>query len=344
MASTTIAVDLAKSVFEVAVSDRPGRTKERHRLTRSHFLEFFVDRPPSTVVLEACSSAHHWGRKIESLGHRVVLLPPHATRAYVPRNKTDRTDAKGLLEAFRNQDIHPVPVKSVAQQSLMALHRLRSSWQAARTARINTVRGLLREFGFVIPAGAHQVLPHAWRLLNDNDDNLPVAVKVALISACAEIQHLEERVDLAEAQLKALAKETPTVGRLLTIPGIGLITATALSAFVGDVRRFPSARHFASYLGLTPRERSSGGTRWLGGVSKRGNVYLRMLLIHGARSLLLACKRCKRLDRLRTWALRVETHRGHNKAAVALANKLARTAWALWMHDTDYKEQPVMAA
>jgi transposase len=344
MESTTIAVDLAKSVFEVAVSDRPGRTKERHRLSRSHFLEFFVDRPPSTVVLEACSSAHYWGRKVQSLGHRVVLLPPHATRPYVPRNKTDRTDTKGLLEAFRNQDIQPVPVKSVAQQTLMALHRLRSAWLASRTARINTVRGLLREFGFVIPAGAHHVLPHAWRLLNDGENGLPAAVRPALISACAEIQHLEERVDLAEAQLKVLAKETPAVGRLLTIPGVGLITATALVAFVGDVRRFPSARHFASYLGLTPRERSSGATRRFGAVSKRGNTYLRMLLIHGARSLLLACKRRKRLDRIRTWALRVETLRGHNKAAVALANKLARVAWSLWTHDADFKEQPVMAA
>jgi transposase len=344
MESTTIAVDLAKSVFEVAVSERPGRTKERHRLSRSHFLEFFVDRPPSTVVLEACSSAHYWGRKIQNLGHRVVLLPPHATRPYVPRNKTDRTDTKGLLEAFRNQDIHPVPVKSVAQQSLMALHRLRSTWLATRTARINTVRGLLREFGFVIPAGAHHVLPHAWRLLNDGENGLPAAVRPALIAASAEIQHLEERVDLAEAQLKVLAKETPAVGRLLTIPGVGLITATALAAFVGDIRRFPSARRFASYLGLTPRERSSGATRRLGAVSKRGNTYLRMLLIHGARSLLLACKRCKRLDRIRTWALRVETLRGHNKAAVALANKLARVAWALWTHDADFKEQPVMAA
>jgi transposase len=214
----------------------------------------------------------------------------------------------------------------------------------ARTARINTVRGLLREFGYTIPAGAHHVLPNAWRLLSDADTSLPVAVRPALIAACAEIQHLEERVETVEAQLKVLAKETPAVSRLLTIPGVGLITATALAAFVGDVQRFPSARHFASYLGLTPREHSSGVSRRLGAVSKRGNTYLRMLLIHGARSLLLACKRCKRPDRLRTWALRVEALRGHNKAAVALANKLARVAWALWKHDVDFKEEAVKAA
>ncbi|MGH9797305.1 MAG: IS110 family transposase [Candidatus Polarisedimenticolia bacterium] len=344
MEHTTIAVDLAKSVFEVAVSDQPGRLEERHRLSRAAFLRFFVDRPAATVVLEACGSAHHWGRELQALGHQVVLLPPHTVRPYVPRNKTDRADAKGILEAFRNQDLHPVPVKSVAQQTLTALHRLRSTWIADRTARLNTVRGLLREFGFTIPVGARHVLPHTWPLLNDADSGLPEALRPALVEACAEIHHFEERIDAVERQLMSLANQTPVVTRLLTIPGVGLITATAMVALVGDVQRFPSGRHFASYLGLTPRERSSGLIRRLGAISKRGDLYLRMLLTHGARSILWTAKSRKRTDPPSAWALEVQRRRGHNKAAIALANKLARIVWAVWKHDVDYTRKEVPAA
>lgn len=223
----TIAVDLSKSVFEIAVSERPGHVRERHRLSRSRFVPFFAERQPATVLLEACGSAHHWGRQLQTLGHSVVLLPPHAVRPYVPRNKTDRADTKGLLEAFRNDAIRPVPVKSVAQQTLAALHRLRSAWLASRTARINTLRGLLREFGVAIPLGARHVLPHVQSLLEDADSVLPHALRPALAEGCAEIRELEDRTHAVERQLATLARQTPVVARLLTIPGIGLLTATA---------------------------------------------------------------------------------------------------------------------
>src|SRR5438046_1490193 len=167
MKSTTIAVDVAKEILEVAVSVRPGQVSEQKRLTRTAFMKFCTDQPPATVLLEACGSSHYWGRRLQALGHRVVLLPPHATRPYVFRNKTDRTDTRGLLEAYRNEDIHPVPVKSVPQQALTALHRLRSTWLAARTARPNTVRGLLRALGCVIPAGPHHVPPPSGHPLAD---------------------------------------------------------------------------------------------------------------------------------------------------------------------------------
>lgn len=340
MKSTTIAVDVAKEVLEVAVSAQPGQVSGQRRLSRTAFMKFCTDQPPATIVLEACGSAHYWGRRLQALGHRVVLLPPHATRPYVFRNKTDRTDTRGLLEAFRNEDIHPVPVKSVPQQALTALHRLRSTWLATRTALLNTVRGLLREFGCTIPLGAHHVLPRAWDLLADADSGLPDALRPALAETCTEIRDIENRIRVVEAQLQALADQTPTVARLCSIPGIGLITATALVAFVGDVRRFPSGRHFASYLGLTPRERSSGLIRRLGAISKRGDVYLRMLLIHGARAVLWAAKRRPTPDRLRSWALHLQELRGHNKAATALANKLARIVWAVWKHDIDFREVP----
>jgi transposase len=338
MQSTTIAVDLAKSVFEVAVSERPGKVSRRHRLSRGQFARFLSEQTPATVVMEACGTAHFWGRQAEARGHRVVLLPPHAVRPYVLRNKTDGADAKGLLEALRNDAVRPVPVKTVDQHVLAGLHRLRSAWMATRTARLNTLRGLLRELGFAIPLGARQVLPHVAALVSDADSGLPDALRPVLAEVAREIRELEARVRAVERSLEAMSRECERVERLRTIPGIGLLTATALVAFVGDVQRFPSGRHLASYLGLTPRETSSGLRRRLGAISKRGDPYLRMLLIHGARSVLLHAKKpTASRDRLRAWALDRERARGHNKATVALANKLARIVWAVWRREQPFE-------
>jgi transposase len=338
MHSTTIAVDLAKSVFEVAVSERPGKVRARRRLSRGQFSRFLAEQAPATVVMEACGTAHFWGREASARGHRVVLLPPHAVRPYVPRNKTDGADAKGLLEAVRNEAIRPVPVKSIDQHVLAGLHRLRSAWMATRTARLNTLRGLLRELGFAIPVGARQVVPAVRGLVSEVESGLPTALRPALAEAACEIAELEARIREVERSLESMAEESELLGRLRTVPGVGLLTATALVAFVGDVHRFPSGRHFASYLGLTPREASSGLRRRLGAISKRGDPYLRMLLIHGSRSVLLHTKRrpAHEHDRLRTWALDRERARGHNKAAVALANKLARIVWAVWRRKQPY--------
>lgn len=337
MHSTTIAVDLAKSVFEVAVSHRAGQVAERRRLSRAQFRRFLGEREPATLLMEACGTAHYWGREARARGHEVVLLPPHAVRRYVLRNKTDGADTKGLLKAQRNEDIRPVPVKSLDQQVLTALHRMRSCWMAARTARLNTLRGLLRELGVFIPLGARQVVPYVRVLVGDADSGLPDALRCVLSEATQEIAELERRMHALEQQLEQLAREDARVERLRTIPGVGLLTATALVAFLGDVSRFPSGRHLASYLGLTPRERSSGLQRHLGRISKRGDPYLRMLLIHGARSVLCHAKRSKgEPDRLRAWALERAQARGHNKAAVALANKLARIAWAVWSSEHGY--------
>ena len=243
---TRIAVDVAKAVFEIAVSDRPGHVARRERLPRDQFLAFLAQQPAATVVMEACGSAHYWARKIQQLGHRVVLLPPHHVRPYIRRNKTDRTDAKGILEASRNEEIRPVPVKTVAQQVLTSLHRLRSGWMHGRTARLNTVRGLLRELGVFIPMGSREVVPAVWALIEDADSDLPDALRPIFAEACREIRDIEARIKQVERQLEAMAEQLPAVEHLLTIPGIGLLTATALVAFIGDIRRFPSGRHFAS--------------------------------------------------------------------------------------------------
>lgn len=333
---TLVSVDVAKNVLEVAVSRFPGRVSLRKRLTRNQFLEFCAQQSPATFLLEACSSSHHWGRRLQDMGNDVVLLPPLAVRPYVTRNKTDRTDAKALLEAYRNEDIRPVPVKSVQQNAIAGLHRLRSAWLAERTARINTLRGILRELGIAIPVGSLQVVPKVSELLRDQAAPIPEFLRSSLLEACDEIQQLERRMLHVERQLTAFAKADDLVQRLLSVPGIGLLGATALVAFVGSVQRFRTGRHFASYLGITPREHSSGMSRRLGRISKRGDVYIRMLLIHGARSVLLSAKRMKKPDPLRVWALEVEARRGHNRATTAVANKIARIAWAVWRRQSAY--------
>ena len=206
---TAIAVDVAKNVFQVGITDRPGRIRKTERLQRAQFLPFLATLPASTVVMEACGSSHHWARKIQALGHRVVLLPPHHVRPYIRRNKTDRTDAKGILEASRNEDIHPVPVKTVAQQTLTSLHRFRSAWVHERTARLNTVRGLLRELGVFIPVGSREVVPAVWALIEDADSELPDALRAVFAEACREIRAIEARIKQVERQLEAIAEQLP---------------------------------------------------------------------------------------------------------------------------------------
>jgi transposase len=341
MHSTTIAVDLAKSVFQIAVSYHPGKVAESHRLSREKFLLFFAERKPSRVVMEACGMAHFWGRQLAALGHQPVLLPPHTLRPYVSRNKTDSADAKALLEAIRNEDIHPVPIKSEMQQTMMSLHRMRSAWVTDRTGKLNSLRSALREQGRTIPVGARHVVPKVETWVGDPDSGLPEVLRRVLPLLCEEIRTLTRNIQEVEKQLRALARQMPVVQRLLSIPGVGLITATALVAFVGEVNRFPTCRHFASYLGLTPREHSSGLVRLLGRISKRGDVYLRMLLIQGARAVLAAAQRSEELqrpqDRLRAWALRLRKLRGAGRAIVALANKMARIVWALWRKGTTFE-------
>lgn len=334
--TTVVGVDIAKTVFEIAVSDVPGRVIETRRLPRAKFSAFFAEMPPATIVMEACGSAHYWGREFEALGHTVVLLPPHLVKPYITRNKTDRADAKGILEAYRNEEIHRVPIKTIPQQVLGATHRFREGWIAARTAQVNAIRGLLREFGFVIPVGIENVLPEVRLLIEDADSKVPDGLRSTLSAACDQVESLGQQIKQANRQLEVLADQTPLVGRLRAIPGIGLINGTALPAFVGDLRRFPSGRHLSSYIGITPRERSSGTKRRLGSISKRGDSYLRTLIIHGARSALLHAKAAKSPDRLQVWALRLLSRTKHNVAVVALANRIIRIAWAVAKRDCDY--------
>jgi len=333
MDANTVAVDLAKSVFQLAVADSNWRVVETARLTRTQFERWFANRAIGLVVMEACGSSHHWARWLNALGIEVRLLPAQYVRAYVRRNKTDATDAAALLEAARSADLTPVRVKSIEQQALQGLHRIRSLWMSTRTSRINALRGFCREFGIAIPVGARTGLEALGRVLADPRSAVPALIRHSASMLLEEIRLLEARVAQVERELTQAARHSPACTLLLTVPGIGLLNATAIvAATSGDVTHFQDARHFASWFGITPREHSSGGTRHLGRISKRGDRYLRMLLTHAARSVLRAAtvarEKGKVLTGVREWALAVQARSNHNKATCALANKLARICYA----------------
>jgi transposase len=340
MNATTMAVDLAKSVFQLAIANAQWRIIDRQRLNRASFARFLAQTPPTHVVMEACGMAHYWGRRAQHHGHRVTLLPPAYVRPYVRRNKTDRADADAILEAVRSGQVPSVPVKRIEQQALVALHRIREQWMTTRTARINTLRGILREHGVLLPAGPRAALHTLPAILEDAELPLPMHLRTVLASVLAEVRAIEVRIADLARELATLAAADPVVIRLRTIPGIGLLTATALVGTVGHIHAFRRARQFASWLGLTPREHSSGHRRRLGGISKRGDVYLRCLFTHGARAVLVAAQRRRAsthpLTRLHQWAVTVRDRRGHNKATIAVANKLGRIVWAVWQRDVPF--------
>ena len=330
-------------IFEVACANRAGRVVERKRLTRRQF-ERFVDSlgAGTDVIMEACGTAHYWGRRCQARDLRVRLLPPQYVRPYVHRNKTDRTDAAALLEANRCGALHTVPVKTLEQQTLQVLHRVRTQWQAARTARINTMRGILREHGLPIAVGARVALTRIPALLEDADVPLPDLVRHAVWLMLEDVRAIEVRLATIDRQLGLVARTHPIARRLQQIPGVGVLTSTALVGAVSHIHAFRRGRHFASWLGLTPRESSTGRRRYLGRISKRGDVYLRCLLTHGARAVLLTAQRTARttphgLTRLQQWAVHVAARCGHNKAAIAVANKLARIIWAVWHREVDFQ-------
>lgn len=333
MDATTVAVDLAKSVFQLAEADDQWRIVREHRLTRRQFERFFSNRQVKLVIMEACGSAHYWARWLTALGIAVRLLPPRHVRRYVLGNKTDAADCAALLEAARNPKIRPVRIKGVEQQGLQALHRIRSQWMGTRTGRINALRGFCREFGVAIPRGARTGLRTIAALVADAAGAIPAMLRSEMLATLDEVRDLEARIAQIERELALMARSIPACQLLMTIPGIGLLTATALVAAVGtDVSHFRDARRFACWFGITPRERSSGLVRRLGRISKAGPRYLRMLLTHGARSVLQAAARRRKAGRecqgLHRWALELTQRTHHNKATCAVANKLARICFA----------------
>jgi transposase len=344
MTITIVGIDLAKNVFQVHGTDERGKARLKKQLKRAQVLTFFANHPPCVIGMEACGSAHHWARQLSELGHTVKLMAPQFVKPYVKTNKNDAADAEAICEAVSRPNMRFVPVKTPEQQAVLALHRARQGFVHARTAQANQLRGLLGEFGIAIPQGLHPLRRHLPDLLEDADNPLPPTARELFQRLGEHLTELDRQVRELEAQFLRWHRHCPASQKLEAVPGIGPLTATALVASVGDARSFRSGRQMAACAGLVPRQHSSGGKPVLLGISKRGDSYLRTLLIHGARAALRFLG--KRQDRTAQWLRSLLVRRNKNVAAVALANKNARTAWALLTQagDFQFNHAPVRAA
>ena len=340
MKITTVGIDLAKSVFQVHGVDAHGKTILRKQLKRAQLLPFFSNLEPCLIGMEACGSAHHWARKLQMFGHTVRLIAPQFVKPYVKTNKNDAADAEAICEAVARPNMRFVAVKTTEQQCVLALHRARQGFVGARTAQANQIRGLLAEFGLVLPKGIHNIPQQVPQVLAQADGKLPGPFQALIQTLLDHFHQLQERVQALEEQIQLWHRNHEVSRRLAQIPGIGPLTATALLTSVGDARNFKNGRQLAAWLGLVPRQHSTGGKPVLLGISKRGDTYLRTLLIHGARSVIQAAKRTSRIS---PWTSSLLERRHPNVTAVALANKNARIAWALLAHDRVYQNDYAIA-
>lgn len=334
MKITTIGIDLAKLIFQVHGVDAHGHTVLKKALRREQVSVFFANLPPCLIGMESCASAHHWARLLRGYGHDVRLIAPQFVKPYVKSNKNDANDAQAICEAVARPSMRFVAVKTVAQQSVLSLHRAREGFVKQRSATANQIRGLLAEFGLVLPQGIHQVAARVPDLLEQAIERLAGPFVELIRTLIEHLSRLDEHVKTLEREIVRWHRADPVSKRLEQIPGIGPITASALSASVGDPTLFTNGRQLAAWLGLVPRQHSSGGKPTLLGISKRGDSYLRKLLITGAHTVLI---RVRNSAVPNSWATSL-LHRPHvNVVATALANKNARTAWALMVSGRNYE-------
>lgn len=331
---TTMGLDVAKQVFQVHGVDAHGKVVVRKQLRRKAVVEYFTKLPACEIGMEAGSSSHYWARRLSGLGHRVKLIAPQFVRPYVKTNKNDARDAEAICEAVSRPTMRFVPIKTAEQQAILALHRARQGFVKARTAQANQLRSLLAEFGIVFPQGTCVLLREVPVILSDEENGLLASVRELFARLLAHVKELDRHVTELEQQISQWHKSNERSRKLEKVPGIGPLTASALVATIGDARAFQHGRQLAAWLGLVPRQHSTGGKTRLHGISKRGDIYLRTLLIHGARSVLRFAAR--HTDPTTTWLKHVQMRRNTNIAAVALANKHARIVWALLAHDRDY--------
>jgi transposase len=332
---TTYGVDLAKQVFQVHWVEPDSGEVKRKMLTRAQMQRFFAQRPAAVVAMEACGSAHHWGRVLRVLGHEVRLISAQFVRPFVKSNKTDAADAHAIWEAAQRPQMRFVALKSEAQQAMLGLHRMRQLLVKQRTMQANQARGLLYEFGVVLSKSWRTLLVQAGPILADESrQQLPALLRTELQLQLQELRQLTERIEQLERAIGRYQRQDEQCRRIEAIPGVGTLSSTALVASIGDARTFRSGREFAAFLGLVPRQSGTGGRVKLLGISKRGDAYLRTLLIHGARAVLTQCSRPGRVPS--GWLQGLLARRPKNVAIVALANKIARTVWALLAHGRTY--------
>jgi transposase len=339
MKITTVGIDLAKNVFQVHAVDERGKAVLRKQLRRNQVAAYFANLQPCLIGMEACASAHHWGRVLQRHGHTVRLMAPQFVKPYVKSNKNDVADAEAICEAVGRPNMRFVPIKSIEQQAILSVHRVRQGFVKARTAQGNQIRGLLGEFGLVIPQGISHLFARVPALLEDASNELPLAFRQMIEQLTTHLKELDRQVKEFERQIISWHRGSELSRRLEKIPGIGPLAASALVASIADARSFDNGRQVSAWLGLVPRQCSSGGKSTLLGMSKRGDAYLRTLLIHGARSAILSAQRAAKAS---PWLSGLLNRRHPNIAAVALANKNVRTVWALLAHDREFKPNYAM--
>lgn len=337
MKVTTIGLDLAKNVFQVHGADAQGHGLLRKQLRRSQMAQFFAHQPPCVVAMEACAGAHYWGRKLQGLGHQVRLIAPQYVKPYVKSQKNDAADAAAICEAATRGHMRFVALKSVDQQSVLALHTVRSSLVKQRTALSNLIRALLAEFGVVVPKGLSQLKSQLPLVLADQGSELSALVRQLVHRLQDQLAQLQEAVAQLERQIRQWASQDEGAKRLQQIPGIGPISASALVASVADARQFKDGRQMSAWMGLVPRQHSSGGKSVLLGITKRGDKYLRTLLIHGARAVLKAYQ--ANPAKMPAHLAQLLQRKHPNVVCVALASRNARVAWAMLSRGQDYQHR-----
>lgn len=335
MKITTLGLDIAKTVFHFYAVNKSGRFIKKKQLKRKQVLSHMARLEPCLIVMEACGGANYWAREFIQLGHEVKLIAPQYVKPYVKGNKNDYNDAEAIAEAAQRPTMRFVPIKTVEQQDVQNFHRQRELIKKERTALVNQIRGLLSEYGLVIHKGVSAVRRDLPLILEDTKNGLTVLSRELFTELQKSLQVIDKRFKQCEQRIKVLSKENELCVRLDEILGIGPLIASATFAAVGDGKDFVNGRHYSAWLGLPPRQHSSGGKTVLLGMSKRGNAYLRTLYIHGARSVLKAS--AGKRDRFSVWAQALHARRGHNKACVAVANKLARMAWVIMAKGESYR-------
>ena len=335
MKITTVGLDIAKSAFHLYAVNKMGRYMKKKQLKRKQVLPYLARLEPCVIAMEACGGANYWAREMKDLGHEVKLIAPQYVKPYVKGNKNDYNDAEAIAEAAQRPTMRFVPIKSVEQQDIQNLHRQRERIKKARTALVNQVRGLLAEYGIVINKGVAAVRKGLPGILEDAENGLTMRGRALFADLLEELRVLDERFKQSEKQIEISNRGNEVCQRLDEILGVGPITASAVYAAAGNGKNFVNGRHFSAWIGLVPGQHSTGGKSTLLGISKRGNAYLRTLFIHGARAVLRHS--ANKTDRFSLWAQALLERRGHNKACVAVANKMARMAWVIMAKGESYR-------
>jgi transposase len=331
---TLLAIDLAKNIFQLHGTDNKGKAILKKKISRAKLLGFIANLPSCNIYMEACGSANYWGREFERLGHKVKLINPKYVKPYVKRNKNDMNDAAGIAAAARDADMRFCSVKTQEQQDIQSVHRIRSLLIQQRTALANQIRGLLAEYGIAIPLGVNKLRKHLVEIFGSNSENISELMLGCLLEMYEHFKRLDEKIISYDKKIEILFNSNESCKKLEKIPGVGKLTATILASALGNGSAFKNGRHFAAFLGLVPRQHSSGGKNCLLGISKGGDTYIRKSLVHGARAVILWCN--KKTDNQSIWLKNLVVRRGKNKTAVALANRIARVAWAVVRGGKEY--------